>query len=415
MRGGHGNREKIRSKEEPQNIGKMRWNMFTSEIKEHLTKDIIPFWRGLKDEEYGGFYGYMGYDLGLDKKAVKGCILNSRILWFFSNAYLVLKEEELLADAGHAFRFLKDYCVDKENGGVYWSLAFDGKPEDTTKHTYNQAFAIYALSSYYDASGDEEALSLAWELYEIIESRCKDEYGYLEAFNVRFEPEDNDKLSENGVMAEKTMNTLLHVFEAYTELYRVTGEEKVADKLRYMMDLIADKVYNKEAGRQEVFFDRTWNSLIDLYSYGHDIETAWLVDRGLEVLDDKAYTEKLSPITRTITENIYKRAYIDHSLVNEAENGVVDTTRVWWVQAEAVVGFLNGYQKAPEHREYLEAAKDIWDYIKTCVVDKRNGSEWFWSVDRDRRPIEKPIVEPWKCPYHNGRMCFEVIKRNVEG
>ncbi len=389
--------------------------MFTSEIKEHLTKNIIPFWRGLKDEEYGGFYGYMGYALGLDKKAVKGCILNSRILWFFSNAYLVLKEEELLADAGHAFRFLKDYCVDKENGGVYWSLAFDGKPEDTTKHTYNQAFAIYALSSYYDASGDEEALSLAWELYEIIESRCKDEYGYLEAFNVRFEPEDNDKLSENGVMAEKTMNTLLHVFEAYTELYRVTGEEKVADKLRYMMDLIADKVYNKEAGRQEVFFDRTWNSLIDLYSYGHDIETAWLVDRGLEVLDDKAYTEKLSPITRTITENIYKRAYIDHSLVNEAENGVVDTTRVWWVQAEAVVGFLNGYQKAPEHREYLEAAKDIWDYIKTCVVDKRNGSEWFWSVDRDRKPIEKPIVEPWKCPYHNGRMCFEVIKRNVEG
>ena len=389
--------------------------MFTSEIKEHLTKVIIPFWRGLKDEKYGGFYGYMGYDLRIKEKAVKGCILNSRILWFFSNAYLVLKEEDLLTDAEHAFRFLRDYCVDKENGGVYWSLAFDGKPEDTTKHTYNQAFAIYALSAYYDASRDEEALSLAWELYEIIESKCRDEYGYLEAFNVRFEPEENDKLSENGVMAEKTMNTLLHVFEAYTELYRVTREGKVADKIRYMMDLIADKVYNKEAGRQEVFFDRTWNSLIDLYSYGHDIETAWLVDRGLEVLDDKAYTEKLSPITRTITENIYKRAYIDHSLVNEAENGVVDTTRVWWVQAEAVVGFLNGYQKAPQHREYLEAARDIWDYIKTCVVDKRSGSEWFWSVDRDRKPVEKPIVEPWKCPYHNGRMCFEVIKRNVEG
>ncbi|MDE6964008.1 MAG: AGE family epimerase/isomerase [Lachnospiraceae bacterium] len=387
--------------------------MFITEIKEHLTKDIIPFWHGLKDEEYGGFYGYMGYDLTLDKKAVKGCILNSRILWFFSNAYLVLKKDGLLEDAGHAFRFLKEYCVDRENGGVYWSLTFDGKPEDTTKHTYNQAFAIYALSSYYDASGDEEALKMAFELYEIIESRCKDEYGYLEAFNVRFEPEDNDKLSENGVMAEKTMNTLLHVFEAYTELYRVTREEKVADKIRYMMDLIADKVYNKEAGRQEVFFDRTWNTLIDLYSYGHDIETAWLVDRGLEVLGDKAYTEKLSPITKTITENIYRRAYIDHSLVNEAEGGVVDTTRVWWVQAEAVVGFLNGYQKTPEHREYLEAAEDIWRYIRTYMVDKRSGSEWFWSVDKDRNPIEKPIVEPWKCPYHNGRMCFEAIKRNV--
>lgn len=388
--------------------------MFVSEVKEHLVKKIIPFWQGLKDKEYGGYYGYMGFDLAVDKKAVKGCILNSRILWFFSNAWLVLREKEMLGEAEHAFRFLKEYCVDKENGGVYWSLTFDGKPEDTTKHTYNQAFAIYALSSYYDASGDEEALEMAWELYHIIENRCKDEYGYLEAFNVRFEPEENDKLSENGVMAEKTMNTLLHVFEAYTELYRVTGEKKVADNIRYMMDLIADKVYNKEIGRQEVFFDRTWHSLIDLYSYGHDIETAWLVDRGLEILDDEAYTRKLSPITGTITENIYRRAYIDHSLVNEAENGIVDSTRVWWVQAEAVVGFINGYQKAPEHREYLEAAEDIWEDIKTYFVDNRSGSEWYWSLDADKKPIEKPIVEPWKCPYHNGRMCFEVIKRNVE-
>ncbi|MCM1134384.1 MAG: AGE family epimerase/isomerase [Clostridium sp.] len=385
--------------------------MFVSEIKEHLTKEIIPFWQRLKDEAHGGFYGYMGYDLTVDKKAVKGCILNSRILWFFSNAYLVLGEKELLSDAEHAFLFLKNHCIDRENGGIYWSLTFDGKPEDGTKHTYNQAFAIYALSSYYDASGDEKALETAWELYHIIESKCKDEYGYLEAFNVRFEPEENDKLSENGVMAEKTMNTLLHVFEAYTELYRVTQDKKVADNLRYMMDLITDKVYNKEIGRQEVFFDRTWNSLIDLYSYGHDIEAAWLVDRGLEVLGDDAYTAKLSPITKTITENIYKRAYIDHSLVNEAENGVVDTTRVWWVQAEAIVGFVNGYQKTPERREYLEAAEDIWNYIKTYVVDKRSGSEWYWSVDKDKKPIEKPIVEPWKCPYHNGRMCFEVIKR----
>lgn len=218
-------------------------------------------------------------------------------------------------------------------------------------------------------------------------------------------------MSENGVMAEKTMNTLLHVFEAYTELYRVTQDKAVGDNLRYMLDLIVNKVYNPELGRQEVFFDRTWNTLIDLYSYGHDIETAWLVDRGLEVLNDPVYTEKVSPITKTITKNIYDRAYIDHSLVNEAENGIVDTTRVWWVQAEAVVGFLNGWQKTPEHKEYLEAAEDIWNYIKTCLVDKRNGSEWYWALDKDRNPLEKPIVEPWKCPYHNGRMCFEVIRR----
>lgn len=384
--------------------------MFAAEIEQHLKKDLIPFWENLKDERYGGFYGWLGYDLKLDKEAVKGCILNSRILWFFSNAYLLLGEESLLDYARHAFLFLKEHCMDKEYGGVYWSLTYDGKPEDTTKHTYNQAFSIYALSSYYDASKEEEALFMAKELYGIIEEKCKDEYGYLEAFNRRFEPEENDKLSENGVIAEKTMNTLLHVFEAYTELYRVSHEECVAENLKYMLHLIADKVYNKELGRQEVFFDRTWNTLIDLYSYGHDIETAWLTDRGTEVLGDAFYTEKLSPVTKTITANIFDRAYIDHSLVNEAENGVVDTTRVWWVQAEAVVGFLNGYEKTGDEK-YLEAAKDIWNYIKTYLVDKRNGSEWYWALDKDRNPLEKPIVEPWKCPYHNGRMCFEVIRR----
>ncbi len=385
--------------------------MFAEEVREHLTKDMIPFWKRLKDEEYGGFYGYMGYDLALDKKAVKGCILNSRILWFFANAYLLLKDEELLAYAGHAYRFLKEYCLDRENGGVYWSLLYDGTSDDTTKHTYNQAFAIYALSSYYDASKDGEALGLAKELYKVIETKCRDQYGYLESFNVRFEPEANDKLSENGVVAEKTMNTLLHVFEAYTELYRVAEEEEVADRLRYMLGLVENKVYNKGLGRQEVFFDKTWHSLIDLYSYGHDIEAAWLVDRGLEILGDEELTKRISPITGQITENIYKKAYIDHSLVNEAENGVVDTTRVWWVQAEAVVGFLNGYQKRPECTEYLEAAEDIWKYIRQYVIDGREGSEWYWALDQERKPLEKPIVEPWKCPYHNGRTCFEVIKR----
>ena len=384
--------------------------MFVTEIKEHLVNDLIPFWQGLKDEENGGFYGYLSYDLKLDKKAVKGCILNSRILWFFSNAYMLLGDSSLLESATHAYQFLKDYCVDNEFGGVFWSLAYDGTPEDTTKHTYNQAFSIYALASYYDASKNPEALEIAWKLYDLVESKCKDEYGYLEAFTRNFEPEENDKLSENGVIAEKTMNTLLHVFEAYTELYRVTKEEKAAKQIRFMMDIIKDKVFNKEIGRQEVFFDKTWNSLIDLYSYGHDIETAWLVDRGLEVLDDEVYTNMLSPITKIITENIYNRAYIDHSLVNEAENDVVDTTRVWWVQAEAVVGFLNGYQKQGD-KKFLDASEDIWNYIKEYFIDKRNGSEWFWSVKEDHTPNEKPIVEPWKCPYHNGRMCFEVLRR----
>ena len=383
-----------------------------SEIKEHLTSDIIPFWEALKDETYGGFYGYMGYDLKVDRKAVKGCILNSRITWFFANAYTLLGDKELLAYARHGYEFLKIYCVDKENGGVFWSLTYDGKPEDTTKHTYNQAFSIYALSSYYEASGDEEALELAKKLMELIEEKCTNENGYMEAFTRDFRPEENDKLSENGVIAEKTMNTLLHVFEAYTELYRVSKDEKAKKRLEWMMDTIAEHIYNPALHRQEVFFDNDYHSLIDLHSYGHDIETAWLIDRGVEVLDEESYRKKMTPITKTLTEQIYKVAFDGHSLANECEKGVVNQNRVWWVQAETVVGFLNGYQQDKSHTEYLEAAKSQWKFIKEHVIDKRNGSEWFWEVNPDGTPIpDRPIVEPWKCPYHNGRMCFEVIKR----
>ncbi len=387
--------------------------MMVEEIKSHLLENIIPFWKSLRDDEYGGYYGWMDYDLKLDKKAVKGCILNSRILWFFSNAYTLLKDESLLEEAKHGFAFMKEHCMDKENGGIFWSIKYSGEPEDTTKHTYNQAFAIYALSSYYEASGDEEALNMAKGLFRIIEERCTDDVGYREAFDKEFHEIENDKLSENGVIAQKTMNTLLHVFEAYTELYRVEKLPEVKERLEWIMDTFADKVYNPELHRQEVFFDAEMNSIIDLHSYGHDIETAWLIDRGVEVLGEKKYEEKMTSITKDLTAQIYKVAFDGHSLANECEKGVVNTHRIWWVQAETVVGFLNGWKMNPDKPEYLEAAKNTWAFIKEHVIDKRPGSEWFWEVDAAGKPYPgRPIVEPWKCPYHNGRMCFEVIKRS---
>lgn len=386
--------------------------MMVEEIRNHLTDCIIPFWKKLRDDENGGYYGWVGYDLKVDKKAVKGCILNSRILWFFSNAYTMLKDPSLLKEADHGFAFMKQYCMDKENGGIFWSIQYDGKPEDTTKHTYNQAFAIYALSSYYEASGKEEALDMAKELFHIIEGKCTDEIGYKEAFDKEFHEIENDKLSENGVIAEKTMNTLLHVFEAYTELYRVAKLPEVGERLHWIMETFAHKVYNPELHRQEVFFDKNMKSILDLHSYGHDIETAWLIDRGVEVLGDPKMEELLSPITRDLTAQIYKVAFNGHSLANECEKGVVNTHRIWWVQAETVIGFLNGYQKDPSKKEYLEAAEAEWQFIKDYVIDKRSGSEWYWEVDENGKPYpDRPIVEPWKCPYHNGRMCMEVMKR----
>ena len=385
------------------------------EVKDHLLNTIIPFWKNLRDDEYGGYYGWLDYDLKLDKKAVKGCILNSRITWFFANAYTLLKDESLLDEAKHGFQFMKDYCFDKENGGIFWSINYDGTPDDTTKHTYNQAFCIYALSSYYEASGDKEALKMAKDLFHIIEEKCSDEVGYLEAFDKEFHLIENDKLSENGVIADKTMNTLLHVFEAYTELYRVDKDPEVKARLEWILDTIADKIYNPVLHRQEVFFDKNYNSILDLHSYGHDIETAWLMNRGIDVLDEEAYKKKINPIIDDLTEQIYQIAFDGHSLANECEKGVVNTHRIWWVQAEAVIGFINGYQRHTDRKDYLNAAKAEWEFIKDYMIDKREGSEWFWETDENGKPYpDRPIVEPWKCPYHNGRMCMEIIRRNID-
>lgn len=395
------------------------------EFKNHLTDKLLPFWKSLKDDENGGFYGFMDSALVVDLEAEKGCILNSRILWFFSNAYMTLKDESLKEYADHAYAFLKEKCLDKKNGGIYWSMDYKGNPLDTTKHTYNQAFAIYALASYYDAFGNEEALKTADRLFNVIETKCKDQYGYKEAQSQEFKEVPNDKLSENGVMADRTMNTLLHVFEAYTELLRVSKKHgrnvevsiEVADNLRKIMDTIAHKVYNPELKRQEVFFDNDMKSILDLHSYGHDIETAWLIDRGLDVLDDEEYRALLNPIVAELENNILNTAYSNHSLANECEKGVVNEWRIWWVQAEAVVGFYNAFQKRSKTghgsaEAFRAAALDIWEFIKTKLTDSREGSEWYWRLTKDGTPdMEKPIVEPWKCPYHNGRLCMEMIRR----
>ena len=378
-----------------------------------LENSIVPFWLNLRDEEYGGFYGYMDYDLKLDKTAEKGCILNSRILWFFSAAARVTGRADLRAAADHAYRFMTEHCVDGENGGVYWSVTYDGKPLDTTKHTYNQAFAIYALSAYYRLTGEPKALALANELFHTIESHCTDAGGYLEAFTVDWKPESNEKLSENGVMATRTMNTLLHVFEGYSGLYEASHEEEVRTALLRILDIYAEKVYSPDLHRQLVFFDHEYNSLIDLYSYGHDIESSWLIDWGAGLLGDAELTRSIAAIDSDLAANVYKTAYTKHSLANECERGKVDTTRVWWVQAESVLGFVNEFAKSGDPK-YADAAADIYHFICDKMVDHRPGGEWFWQTDENGVPSHKPIVEPWKCPYHNGRMCLELMRRNPD-
>ena len=380
-------------------------------MEEHLREKLIPFWKKLADRQRGGFFGYMDSGLRVDRDAVKGCILNSRILWFFSNASMTLKDETLKEYADHAYAFLRDACYDTVNGGVYWALDCEGNVTDATKHTYNLAFAVYALSSCYRAFGNSQALKLAENLVDTIEEKCFDKYGYVEAQDREFRPVPNEKLSENGVMADRTMNTLLHVMEAYTEYYLASGEVRIKRKLFWILDMLAERVYNPQKHRLEVFFDNDMNSLIDLHSYGHDIETAWLVDRTLSVLQNEDYSRRLSTVIRDLESEIYRTAFRKHSLPAECEKGKVDERRIWWVQAEGVIGFYNAFQKTGKE-EYRRAAEEIWEFIQKYIVDSRDGGEWFYNTDAEGMPeMERPIVEPWKCPYHNGRMCMEMIRR----
>jgi cellobiose epimerase len=382
------------------------------EIRTELITRIIPFWQNLQDTEYGGYYGRMDYNLHIHTQADKGCILNSRILWFFSTASMVLHDSRLLAYAEHAYNFLLEKFLDVEQGGVYWSVHANGSVADTTKHTYNQAFAIYALSAYYRASQNAKALEIARILYQIIENKCKDDNGYREAFTYDWKPVTNEKLSENGIIAARTMNTLLHILEGYAELYEVAGDEYLRESMQNILQLFCNKIYNPAMKRLEVFFDKDYSSLINLDSYGHDIEASWLLDWGAGLLQNVALQKKIVTITDALAEKVYKKAYSSDSIYNECESGIIDKTRVWWVQAEAIVGFINAWEKHPKKEYYLKAAERIWVYIKQHLIDPRASSEWLWDVDDNALPTSrKDIVGPWKCPYHNGRMCFEVLRR----
>ncbi|MBQ6256168.1 MAG: AGE family epimerase/isomerase, partial [Clostridia bacterium] len=289
---------------------------FTTEIRRELTERILPFWQGLRDDVHGGYVGRVDYDLTRHPEADKGCILNSRILWFFSEAYLLLKDGVLLEEARHAYEMLKR-MTDQQNGGVYWSLRADGTIADGTKHTYNQAFAIYALAAYFRADKSPDALEQAKALFRVIEAKCRDAGGYLEAFTADWRPESNEKLSENGVMATRTMNTLLHVMEGYTGLYQVWPDPELKDRLYEILNIWETKIYNREKRRQEVFFDHEYHTLIDLHSFGHDIETSWLADHTLDVLDDPALTARIRPMLRATAEHTLEVAFTDHGFMNE--------------------------------------------------------------------------------------------------
>lgn len=387
-------------------------------MQDVLQKNILRFWLDkMVDQEHGGFYGRIDGHEHLHADAEKGAILNARILWAFSAAYRVLGDETYLEAASRAKHYIIDHFIDPEYGGVYWSLDCNGKPLDTKKQFYAIGFAIYGMSEYARATGDAEALKVAIDLYRCIEEHALDhEYnGYIEAMTRDWQPIADMRLSELDANYPKSQNTHLHIIEPYTNLYRVWKSDELKASLHNLIDIFTDRILNPETHHLDLFFDMDWKRGAGaLESYGHDIECSWLIHEAALVLGDAEVLKKVEPIVEMVAKASEKGLNADGSMVHEAnlDTGYVDSDLHWWVQAEAVVGFFNIYQYFGDESA-LQKAQHCWTYIKENLIDNENG-EWHWSRRKDGTlNLDDDKAGFWKCPYHNSRMCLEIIERSA--
>jgi mannobiose 2-epimerase len=384
-------------------------------IKE-VRENILPFWQGMVDKENGGFYGEADFFGKPDKTAVKGCILNSRILWTFSAAYRIFGDEAYKTCAQHARSLLLSAFLDTTHGGLYWLADHTGKMPDTKKQFYNIAFGIYALSEHYRAAGDKSSLDLAMSLFDTTEHYGLDPLagGYIEACSREWQSIDDFRLSGKDLNSPKSMNTNLHVLEAYTNLARVSGNERVRKALEKLLHITLYKIINSD-WHFGLFFDMDWNSLAGDISYGHDIEGSWLLYEAALAVGDESLISKVKQTALAIAEVTYAAA-IDHKngglFSGCAGTGNIHTKKEWWPQAEAVAGFYNAFELSGEQK-YFDAADSIWDYINNHFADRAHG-EWYNELNMDNTPdTSMPKAGFWKCPYHNARACFEIIQRHI--
>ncbi len=415
------------------------------EMQDVLQNNILRFWLDkMVDRENGGFYGRIDGQEVLHADAEKGAILNARILWSFSAAYRVLHDEEYLEAATRAKDYIIEHFIDKEYGGVYWSLDSKGNPLDTKKQFYAIGFAIYGMSEYARATGDREALECALQLFDCIEEHALDPVynGYIEACTREWGTIADMRLSELDANYPKSQNTHLHIIEPYANLYRCLKELDVTEScnyvpvigavlpvdvavpqetkmrveraLRNIINIFTDHILNPETHHLDLFFDMDWTRGAGrLESYGHDIECSWLMHEAALVLGDTDVLAKMEPIVQMVAKASEKGLRPDGSMIHEAnlDTGHVDDDLHWWVQAENVVGWFNLYQYFGDEAA-LDKAERCWNYIKTQLIDYENG-EWHWSrhPDGTLNTVDDKAGF-WKCPYHNSRMCLEIIERS---
>jgi N-acyl-D-glucosamine 2-epimerase len=421
-----------------------RIRLMKQEMQDVVENNILRFWLDkMVDREYGGFYGRIDGNNQLHSEAEKGAILNARILWSFSAAYRILRNPAYLEAATRAKNYFIKHFIDSEYGGVYWSVDYLGNPLDTKKQFYAIGFAIYGLTEYVRATGDREVLDYALQLYDCIEEHALDRKynGYIEACTREWGEIADMRLSELDANYPKSQNTHLHIIEPYTNLLRCLKElhaQETCDyvptigsvlpvgvtipvetivaveaSLRNLIDIFTDRILNPETHHLDLFFEMDWTREAgQLESYGHDIECSWLMHEAALVLNDTGVLKKMEPIVQLVAKASEKGLNPDGSMIHEAnmDTGHVDDDLHWWVQAESVVGFANLYQYFGDENA-LDKSWHCWDYIKRNLLDHEHG-EWYWSRHADGTlNIVDDKAGFWKCPYHNSRMCLEIMER----
>ncbi len=388
---------------------------YARRIEAELRGNILPFWmQHAIDRERGGFYGEISNDLRVDRDAPRGALLTSRILWTYSAAYRRYGDPAYREMADRAYEDLIARFWDETYSGLYWAIDADRQPVNTRKQIYGQAFGIYSLSEYCLATGSEPALERAVALFGDIEANSYDPHrgGYLEAFTRQWTLEEDLRLSEVDLNEAKSMNTHLHVLEAYASLMRAWTSPELARKQRALLRVIVERIVDPATYHTRPFFDQRWNPKSDRISYGHDIEASWLLVDAARGLHDEALLDATEALAVRMAQATLSEALDqDGGLLYEAgPEGITDTRKEWWPQAETVVGALNAYQLTSEP-SFLEAALRSWDFIASHLVDQEHG-EWFRCVSRDREvDSQEPKVSFWKGPYHNARACMEAIAR----
>jgi mannobiose 2-epimerase len=384
-------------------------------VETELRSSILPFWLNHTiDEEYGGFRGQIANDLTFDPLAPKGVILNARILWTFAKAFTVYSDPVYLDAARRAYEYLVRFFWDDEFGGVYWMVDYQGQPLDTRKRIYAQAFTVYALAEYYHAIGDGEVLARALRLVDVIETFGHDAEngGYFETYERDWTLAIDQRLSDVDQDEKKSMNTHLHLLEAYATLLRNHEHPTVRLRLRELLALFLEHIIDPKTHHFILFFDEQWHPRSEKISFGHDIEGSWLLSEAAEILGDVAILDRVRAVALSMAQAAFDEGLDpDGGLFYEADpTGIVDSDKHWWPQSEAVVGFLNAHRLSGRPH-FLEAAERSWAFIEQHIIDRQYG-EWFWLVSKDGVP--DPVqdkVGPWKCPYHNSRTCFEVMER----